>query len=83
VTVVHTMDHLTPWWWHPWNAETCRRFLCICCAYIPEHLKSLLCIDFHTMHSTRNIKIETVFTVRYEPRWKKQLWFKHGNTAWL
>jgi len=34
VTVVHKTDHCesttlttvrTPWWWHPWSAETCTR----------------------------------------------------------
>jgi len=43
VTVVHTTDHFesttsatvrTPWWWHPWSAETCKTRFCASLVYI-------------------------------------------------
>jgi hypothetical protein len=61
VPVVHTMDH----WWLPDDGihempKHIQDFLCIFGAYIPEHLKSVLYSDFHTMQGIRNIKIESV-----------------------
>ena len=74
VTVVHSRQLDDSLMMAPMECRNTEEiFLCICCAYSPEHLKLVLYIDFHTMQGIHNIKIETVFTVRYELRWKNQL----------
>jgi len=32
--------------------------LCVCCVYIPLHVRLVLHIDCHTLHDTRSIKKE-------------------------
>jgi hypothetical protein len=38
--------------------------LCICCVYIPVHVRLLLWVDFHTKNGTCDIKIESFVLIK-------------------
>ena len=48
--------------------------LCICCVYIPLHVRMVLHVDCHTMHDTRNINKEKGRTRKCEQQSDHQLY---------